>query len=338
MLIVVFIVIPFILALVINPNQFKPQIEKAYHQQTGGILNIEGNIHWRFISGLHLSVGKTVIQSAPNQTAYTITIPHSDLSVAVLPLLSHQLNLNGLNIDGLQVDYNAGTAGTARLHIGTMHLDGQLKLPDSNEDNAAALAQINGHLAFAAQQIQLQGINLKSTVNHVIQQINNSHNAIALISQIQDTFKQIHFDPNSGEMTDLGQFNVRIHIVNGIASFKQLALTGPVIEMQGAGQIHLPHNSLAISMIFSSPLLKALKSKALAGLTLPVNIHGALSQPSYQVNWQPVKQQLGYYFASSLLSQSIGTVTHKTGVSHVTDAIGGLFQGLANAIQKSTAK
>lgn len=102
--IVLLIAAPIILANAINPNQFKPQIEKIVYEKTGRILKIPGNLSWHFFPSLGIKTGVVSLNNPKGFTAAPfLTLRSANISVAVLPLLSHRLDVKQLTLNGLQL-------------------------------------------------------------------------------------------------------------------------------------------------------------------------------------------------------------------------------------------
>ncbi|PSW61709.1 AsmA family protein [Photobacterium kishitanii] len=88
----------------VNPNQFKPLLTEQVKKMTGRDLVIKGDISWRFFPTLGLSVGETAFRNPvgfaqPN----LVQFKQADLSVSVLPLLSQQLDIGDMRLEGAHV-------------------------------------------------------------------------------------------------------------------------------------------------------------------------------------------------------------------------------------------
>ncbi|WP_163922147.1 AsmA family protein [Photobacterium sp. Alg240-V54] len=88
----------------VNPNQFKPLLTEQVKKMTGRDLVIKGDIRWRFFPTLGLSVGETAFR---NPTGFAqpnlVQFKQADLSVSVLPLLSQQLDIGDMRLEGAHV-------------------------------------------------------------------------------------------------------------------------------------------------------------------------------------------------------------------------------------------
>lgn len=88
----------------VNPNQFKPYIEKAVNDSLGRKITLAGDITWKIYPNLGVTI-KGVTLSNPQGFAESnfMTLNSADVSVALLPLLSHNVVIKTLAIDGLNL-------------------------------------------------------------------------------------------------------------------------------------------------------------------------------------------------------------------------------------------
>ncbi|EAR56368.1 Hypothetical AsmA protein [Photobacterium sp. SKA34] len=128
---IIIVVVLGITALVtlVNPNQFKAVIAEQVKKQTGRELDIHGDINWRFFPTLGLSVGETTLNN-PQGFAQPnlIQFKQAELSVSVLPLLSHELDIGKVHLDGAHVFVQT-------LKDGRSNLDGLAEKSSTKEVN-----------------------------------------------------------------------------------------------------------------------------------------------------------------------------------------------------------
>jgi len=93
----------FVITQVIDPNEFKPEIEKQAREQANLTLNIEGDLAWQFWPSLGVSIGRTEARIA-DQEALFAALNEASLSVAVLPLLYGQVEMDGIRLAGVEVN------------------------------------------------------------------------------------------------------------------------------------------------------------------------------------------------------------------------------------------
>ncbi|MGR5353211.1 AsmA family protein [Vibrio sp. DNB22_19_2] len=101
----VVVILAAVLALTVfvNPNQFKPLIVEQVQKQTGLELVIEGDISWQFFPSIGFELGRTELRnpqgfSQPN--LFKVDTVGADVSV--MPLLSKQLEIGNVTLDGAE--------------------------------------------------------------------------------------------------------------------------------------------------------------------------------------------------------------------------------------------
>ncbi|PSW74821.1 AsmA family protein [Photobacterium sp. GB-50] len=136
---IIIVVVLGITALVtlVNPNQFKAVIAEQVKKQTGRELDIRGDINWRFFPTLGLSVGETTLNN-PQGFAQPnlIQFKQAELSVSVLPLLSHELDIGKVRLDGAHVFVQT-------LKDGRSNLDGLTEKSSTKEVNDSTSSKAN---------------------------------------------------------------------------------------------------------------------------------------------------------------------------------------------------
>lgn len=136
---IIIVVVLGITALVtlVNPNQFKAVIAEQVKKQTGRELDIRGDINWRFFPTLGLSVGETTLNN-PQGFAQPnlIQFKQAELSVSVLPLLSYELDIGKVRLDGAHVFVQT-------LKDGRSNLDGLTEKSSAKEVNDSTSSKAN---------------------------------------------------------------------------------------------------------------------------------------------------------------------------------------------------
>ncbi|WP_429165856.1 AsmA family protein [Aeromonas rivipollensis] len=101
----------------IDPNQFKPQLAEQVRKSTGRELVMEGEIGWRFWPSLGLSLEKVQLRNPagfaePDLLRFT----QGDASVALLPLLSHRLEIGKVTLSGAHLFIQTRADGSSNLN------------------------------------------------------------------------------------------------------------------------------------------------------------------------------------------------------------------------------
>ncbi|MDQ7089854.1 MAG: AsmA family protein [Methylococcales bacterium] len=100
------------LPFIVNPNDFKAQIESAVKAQTGRTLTINGDLKlsifpWIGISTEQISLGN----AAGFNTPYFAQIQQSEINVKLIPLFSKQLDVSEITIKGLRLALSKNKQG-----------------------------------------------------------------------------------------------------------------------------------------------------------------------------------------------------------------------------------
>lgn len=93
----------FVVTQVIDPNDFKPQIREQAMSQANLDLEIPGDLAWQFWPSLGVSLGRTEARIAGEEELFA-GINSASVGVAVWPLLFGQVEMDGVTLDGLEVN------------------------------------------------------------------------------------------------------------------------------------------------------------------------------------------------------------------------------------------
>ena len=93
----------FVITQVIDPNDFKPQIREQAMTQANLDLEIPGDLAWQFWPSLGVSLGRTEARIAGEEELFA-GINSASVGVAVWPLLFGQVEMDGVTLDGLEVN------------------------------------------------------------------------------------------------------------------------------------------------------------------------------------------------------------------------------------------
>lgn len=90
------------LPLLINPNDFKPEIAAAVKDKTGRELTLDGELRLSLFPRIGISTGKLALSNAPGlQDRPFATLEESEVNVRLLPLLSKQVEVSRIVLKGL---------------------------------------------------------------------------------------------------------------------------------------------------------------------------------------------------------------------------------------------
>jgi AsmA protein len=102
-LIVLLVAVVAIVAAVFDPNAYKPQIVQLVKEKTGRTLTIEGSIGLKFFPKIGAGIGKTTL-SEHNSPKEFAGVDNAQVYVALWPLLSKQVVVDEVRVDGLRAN------------------------------------------------------------------------------------------------------------------------------------------------------------------------------------------------------------------------------------------
>lgn len=144
----------------VDPNLFKPQLAEQVRKSTGRELVMEGDIGWRFWPSLGLSLEKVQLRNpAGFAEPDLLRFAQGDASVALLPLLSHRLEIGKVTLSGAHLFIQTRADGSS-------NLSGLVKTATADKGDGAQSPAGDGQPAAPAAseeqpwQISLQGVAL----------------------------------------------------------------------------------------------------------------------------------------------------------------------------------
>ncbi|WP_368210341.1 AsmA family protein [Aeromonas sp. R4-2] len=100
----------------IDPNQFKPQLAEQVRKSTGRELVMAGEIDWRFWPSLGLSLEKVALRNpAGFAEPDLVRFEQGEASVALLPLLSHRLEIGKVTLSDAHLFIQTKADGSSNL-------------------------------------------------------------------------------------------------------------------------------------------------------------------------------------------------------------------------------
>lgn len=102
----------FYVTVLFDPNDFKPQIIAAVEKQTGRTMTIDRDLSWTFFPSLGIEAGGITL-SNPKDFAekQMVAVNQIVANVALMPLLSKEIQVSELKLDGLQLNLETAKDG-----------------------------------------------------------------------------------------------------------------------------------------------------------------------------------------------------------------------------------
>lgn len=139
----------------LDPNDYKPEIEEAALSKGGIVLKIGGEINWSFFPRLGLAVNN-IDASFPEQSSLA-HLEQAQISVHLPALLSGNVQMNSIIIDGLILNLNKNKAGKINWQAAT----------PANEEKTTATAVASTLSASTPSTSTSSGSNLQIDIESV---------------------------------------------------------------------------------------------------------------------------------------------------------------------------
>lgn len=111
-LLLLIVVAVVVLPIIIDPNDYKPQISKAVESSTGRTLSMEGDLTLSVFPWLGVGIGQSSLSNAEGFSAQPFAqVEKVQIRVKLLPLLSRELVMDTVVLKGLQVSLETSKSG-----------------------------------------------------------------------------------------------------------------------------------------------------------------------------------------------------------------------------------
>lgn len=152
---VLIVALVVILPMVIEPNDFKPQIIEVVKQQTGRDLTIDGDIGLSVFPRVGLQLGKTELSNAAGFSGETFASTNAvNIQVALMPLLKKKVRMDEVVVDGLQLNLQRDASGKTNWD----DLAGKEKGTAGGDDKAKPASSANQP---KLEEIYIGGVNIR---------------------------------------------------------------------------------------------------------------------------------------------------------------------------------
>ncbi|PKQ73050.1 AsmA family protein [Aeromonas sobria] len=143
----------------IDPNQFKPQLAEQVRNSTGRELVMTGAIDWRFWPSLGLSLEQVALRNpAGFAEPDLVRFEQGEASVALLPLLSHRLEIGKVTLSGAHLFIQTKADGSSNLS--GLLKDAAASTTTATREPAQPAAESAAASESQPWQISLQGVAL----------------------------------------------------------------------------------------------------------------------------------------------------------------------------------
>ncbi len=115
-IVTIFAALSIYIFVILDPNDYRSDIISQVKLNSGHDLVIEGDLSWRFLPNLGLTLGHTQIlnpEGFPEKSF--LEFNHAQIDLALLPLLSNKIQVGQISIDGLSIYLHTRKDGKSNL-------------------------------------------------------------------------------------------------------------------------------------------------------------------------------------------------------------------------------
>ncbi|QSW34130.1 outer membrane assembly protein AsmA [Leclercia pneumoniae] len=120
------------LVLLVNPNDFRAYMVRQVEARSGYVMKLDGPLRWHVWPQLSILSGRMSL-TAPGASVPLLTSDNMRLDVALMPLLSHQLQVNQVMLKGAVIQLTPQTEAVRKPDAPVVPRENTL--PDVAEDN-----------------------------------------------------------------------------------------------------------------------------------------------------------------------------------------------------------
>lgn len=171
-----FIAVALLLVLV-NPNDYKPQIEAQVKQSINRDLHIKGDIGWTFFPQLGFSSGEIELDNLQGfNKPHLVKINQASLGINILPLLKGEISIAKLILDGFELTLLTNKEGVSNLD----NMGAKNTTATSDEPTTTPSNDPKSESYFDISKTQLEGIEINNTAIEIEDLQNGSFQKVVI--------------------------------------------------------------------------------------------------------------------------------------------------------------
>lgn len=169
-----------IVVTVVDPNDYKQQIQEQAKKQLNRELLIEGDLSWSLYPVLGFNIGKTELYNPETfSEKIMLAVDQGAISINVLPLLSGQVEIGEVILDGVKVNLITNADGTTNLdNLGSSQQSEKTDEQAADQNEATKEDDSSSQLS----DLQLSGVSITNTELQVINHLNNTQQHLQIKS------------------------------------------------------------------------------------------------------------------------------------------------------------
>ena len=232
-LIVLLILTVVIVINVVDPNDYKQQIQEQVKTNINRDLVITGDLDWSLYPLLGLKSGQVTLYNNPEFEEKTfLDVQNASISINVLPLISGQIEVGEIILDG--VNFNLITNKDGSSNLDNLQAEGTEVVVEAAKEETPAAEEEQSTEAVDLSQFVLSGITLTNAELQIIDHQTNENQKIAIKSMVLSEFafdKKSHFSLTSSFKNEQVDADIALEADIFIDStLNNIELTGLTIE------------------------------------------------------------------------------------------------------------
>ncbi|MEM8497904.1 MAG: AsmA family protein [Pseudomonadota bacterium] len=113
LIVLVPVLIGLVASIVIDPNEFKPQLIEVVEKNTRGSLTIDGELNWSVFPNIGVELNQVTYALPEDKDKPFASLDGVQLGVKLLPLLRMAVEADGLTVSGLNLNMYTNTKGVS---------------------------------------------------------------------------------------------------------------------------------------------------------------------------------------------------------------------------------
>jgi len=198
-LIVLLILTVVIIINVVDPNDYKQQIQEQVKTNINRDAVITGDLDWSLYPLLGLKSGQvTLYNNSEFEEKTFLNVKNASISINVLPLISGQIEVGEIILDG--VNFNLITNKDGSSNLDNLQAEGTEVVADTAKEETPTTEEDQSTEAVDLSQFVLSGITLTNAELQIIDHQTNENQKVAIKSMVLSEFafdKKSHFSLTS---------------------------------------------------------------------------------------------------------------------------------------------
>ena len=239
-LLVLILLAVIIVVTVVDPNDYKPQIQEQVKKSINRDLVITGDLGWSFYPLLGFQSGQVTLYNSPEfKEKILLNVQEAAISINVFPLFSGQLEVGEIILDGVEFNLITNEDGLSNLD-NLQAADATVEKTTETANKQDTPVEEEASKPVDLSQFVLSGINITNAQLQVIDHQKNETQQIAVKSMLLNEFafdKKSHFSLTSQFKNDQVEADIELNadiFVN--AALTSIELTNLTIESEVLSQ------------------------------------------------------------------------------------------------------